>query len=160
MFVYKTGKLSYPIFFPDATMGVVRTLSAEDIKGTKTPGVLVNTYHLQKNVGKETLQKFGGIGEFMNWDGALISDSGGFQVMSLEKNKKGTVETTKRGVIFKESKKRSMTFTPEMSIRYQIALGTDLLVCLDDFGTPGESYKNSRAAVERTLNWAMRCKKT
>lgn len=86
------GRIPLPIFFPDATKAVVRTVDSSDIKNTNTPGILVNTYHLYKNPGAEVIKKFGGIKKFMGWDGAIISDSGGFQVMTLAKKKRGKGE--------------------------------------------------------------------
>ena len=79
-FKYKFGSLDFPIFFPDATRGVVRTLDSQDLIDTKTPGILVNTLHLYLDLGLPIVQKFSGIREFMNWKGAIISDSGGFQI--------------------------------------------------------------------------------
>jgi queuine tRNA-ribosyltransferase len=78
-FKYKGGKLSLPVFFPDATRAVIRCLDTTDIEGTDTQGVLVNTFHLWHELGDDVLKKFGGIKNFMGWKGACISDSGGFR---------------------------------------------------------------------------------
>lgn len=156
-FRYLNRRLKLPLFFPDATKGVVRTLDSQDLKKIKIPGVLVNTYHLYSLLGEELGGKFGGIREFMGWQGAVISDSGGFQVMSLARENKDNVKTTDYGITFKLNGQKT-TLSPEKSIRFQMSLKTDLIVVLDDFGTPGESYKESKEVVERTLKWAKRSK--
>ena len=155
-FKIKGGKLSCPLFFPDATRAVLKSLDSEDIKETKTLGVLVNTYHLYTDLGKRVLKKFGGIREFMNWQGGVISDSGGFQVMSLCKENEGKV--TDEGVIFNLSKKKKMKLTPEKSIEFQMLLKPDMAVVLDDFTMPGASKKQVQETVDRTVLWAKRCK--
>jgi len=158
-FKYKGGKLSLPVFFPDATRAVVKTLDFSDIELTKTPGVLVNTYHLWRGLGKDVLKKFGGIGEFMSWRGATISDSGGFQVMSLIKSKAMNGKVVDEGVIFHPGDAKRMILTPEKSIAFQISLKTDMIIALDDFTDPKASYEEAKESVERTVEWAKRAKK-
>ena len=80
-------KIPLPVFFPDATRAIIRTVDSKDIESTKTPGILVNTYHLYKDLGKNVLKGHGGVRDFMSWYGGVISDSGGFQVFSLGRNK-------------------------------------------------------------------------
>ncbi len=155
-FKTESGELKTPIFFPDATRAVVKALDAEDIKSTKTPGVLVNTYHLYTELGKRVLRKFGGVREFMNFKGGVISDSGGFQVMSLCKRYGGKV--TDEGVFFNLSKKKKIKLTPEKSIEYQMLLKPDMLVVLDDFTMPKATQKQALETVNRTVLWAKRCK--
>lgn len=153
-----TGKLDLPIFFPDATRAVVRTIDSEDIKSTKTLGILVNTYHLYKDLGKIVLKKHDGIRGFMSWKGGLISDSGGFQVMSLAKasSKRGSV--TDKGVTFQERGKKIL-LTPEKSIEFQMLLKPDMVVVFDDFTKPNATYDEAKETVERTILWAKRSKK-
>lgn len=158
-FKYKYGKLPLPVFFPDATRAVVKTLDSIDIASTGTPGILVNTYHLWQQLPKVTLDAFGGIREFMNWKGAVISDSGGFQVMSVIK--KGIVKgkIKDEGVIIYPGKNRKVVFSPEDSIRFQMSLGGDMVVVLDDFTDPKSKQKEAQESVERTISWAVRSKK-
>jgi len=156
VFKYKHGELATPLFFPDATKAVVRSVDSQDVINTRTPGILVNTLHLYLDLGKRVLKKFGGIGPLMGWTGALISDSGGFQVMSLAK--KGSGKVTDEGVSFYLNKKRKVLLTPEKSIDYQLKLKTDLLVVLDDFTPPGASYEEAKMTVTRTVAWAKRSK--
>ena len=153
----QAGDIPLPFFFPDATRAVIKTLDTVDIKNTKTPGILVNTYHLYLELGKQILKEYQGIRPFMRWDGALISDSGGFQVMSLAKiNKKGAV--TDKGVSFSQSKKKRILLTPEKSIQFQMLLRPDMLVVLDDFTMPKASYQQAKETVDRTVLWAKRSK--
>lgn len=155
-FKFKGGELTLPVFFPDATRAVVRTLDFEDVKNTKTPGVLVNTYHLYRELGGRVFKRFKGVRNFMSWDGAVISDSGGFQVMSLAK--KGMGKVTDEGVTFYPTKSKKILLTPEKSIQFQMELRPDMVVVLDDFTPPGSFEKTARKTVERTIDWAKRSK--
>jgi len=155
-FRYRRGRLKLPLFFPDATRAVVRSLTSEDVWRTGTRGILVNTLHLYWDLGEKVLTKFGGIAAFMNWSAAVISDSGGFQVVSLAK--KGLGKVTDEGVRFSLSKRKSLLLTPELSIRYQSLLNTDLMVVLDDFTEVKATKRQARESVERTILWAKRCK--
>lgn len=157
-FKSQNQRLNLPLFFPDATRAVVRAVDSVDIKNTKTPGILVNTYHLWQDLEKQVIQKHGSIREFMDWDGAVISDSGGFQIMTLAKTAGKRGKVTDQGVIFQYSKKKKIFFTPEDSIRFQMVLKTDLLVVLDDFTPPGATRTQAKETVDRTVLWARRCK--
>lgn len=149
--------LPYPLFFPDATRGEVRQLSLQDVKNVGLPGILVNTFHLLRLVGTEKTVEAGGIHKYLGWDGAMISDSGGFQVMSMVKRAGGGVSD--EGVIFEIDGERHH-FSPEDSIKYQMAMGTDLMVVLDDFTPLGVSREEAEVTVIRTTLWAKRCKET
>jgi queuine tRNA-ribosyltransferase len=157
-FKFKYGRLKFPVFFPDATRAVVRSLDTTDIENTGTQGVLVNTYHLYKEIGLAGIQKYGGVRKFMDFKGAVISDSGGFQVGSLIKKNPKLGKVTDEGVLFKLDNTRIM-LTPEESIRFQMSLGTDMVVVLDDFDAPDASVLENRNSVERTIKWAERSKK-
>lgn len=158
-FKYRYGQINLPVFFPDATRGVIKMLDFKDVENTYTPGVLVNTFHLWQGLNKKVLDKYGNIGKFMDWRGATISDSGGFQVMSQVK--KGIVKgiIKDEGVILYPGKNKRLVFSPEESIRFQIKLGTDMVIVLDDFTDPNSSYRQACESVERTLLWAERSKK-
>ncbi|MFC1727525.1 tRNA-ribosyltransferase family protein [Patescibacteria group bacterium] len=157
-FQYQGKSLKFPLFFPDATRAVVRTVDSLDIQKTQTPGILVNTWHLYRDLGKKIVEDRGGIRQFMNWPGAIISDSGGFQVMSLAKSGAYRGKVNDRGVVFRTSKKKKVLFTPERSIQFQMSLKTDLLVVLDDFTPPGADEKQAKETVDRSVLWAKRCK--
>lgn len=163
-FKSKNGKITLPIFFPDATRAVVRTVDSIDIHNTKTPGILVNTLHLFNKYGFEVIQKAGGVREFMNFHGGVISDSGGFQVGSLIKRKPKLGRVTDNGVIFKmqgetpSPKGGEVVLTPELSIKFQMSLGVDMVVSLDDFDAPNATFESAKESVERTIIWAKRGK--
>ena len=157
-FKTRSKKLKLPVFFPDATRAIVRTIDSSDIEETYTPGILVNTLHLYTDLGKKVIKKHGGIREFMSWNGGVISDSGGFQVMSIAKRAGVKGAVTDKGVSFFQGKNKVL-LTPEKSIEFQMLLKTDMVVVLDDFTPPNASYKQARETVERTILWARRSKK-
>ena len=149
--------LEYPLFFPDATRGEVRQLTLDDVKKVGLPGILVNTFHLLRLVGTEKTLEAGGIHEYLGWDGAMISDSGGFQVMSIAKKNGGNSTVTDAGVTFTIDGV-DHHFSPEDSIKYQMAMQTDLMVVLDDFTPPDATHEEAEVTVVRTTLWAKRCK--
>jgi len=149
--------LPYPLFFPDATRGEVRQLSFTDVKNVGLPGILVNTFHLLRLVGTEKTVDAGGIHKYLGWDDAMISDSGGFQVMSIAKKYGGNSTVTDAGVTFTLDGV-DHHFSPEDSIRYQMGMMTDLMVVLDDFTPLGVSHGEAEVTVNRTTMWARRCK--
>lgn len=153
----KGQTLPYPLFFPDATRGEVRQLTFEDVKKVGLPGILVNTFHLLRLVGTEKTLAAGGIHKYLGWDGAMISDSGGFQVMSIAKKYGGNSTVTDEGVTFTLDC-IDHHFSPEDSIRYQMAMQTDLMVVLDDFTPPDATHEEAEITVNRTTLWAKRCK--
>ncbi len=144
--------LQYPAFFPDGTRAVVRSLDSFDLKKAKVEGLIVNTYHLYKEPGDEFIRDLGGVGKFMNWDGLVVSDSGGFQIMSMiYKTSQGRI--TPEGVFFDDE-----VFTPERSIQVQFNLGSDIIIVLDFFTDPKASDDEVERSVEITTEWAKRCK--
>ena len=151
-------KIPLPAFFPDATKGVIKCLDSEDIERTKTPGILVNTYHLYQSLEEKVLKKHNGIRGFMSWQGGIVSDSGGFQVMTLAKASAKRGNITDKGVIFRPQGSKKVIFTPEKSIRFQMLLNPDMVIVLDDFTPPKASYKEAKETVERTVLWAKRSK--
>lgn len=151
----------FPVFFPDATRGVIKTLDSKDIEDTKTLGVLVNTFHLLKDIGIKRMNSLGGIKSFMDWKGFVISDSGGFQVGSLVKNPPAggpeLGKVTDYGVTFKLNGTKTV-LTPESSMEFQMSMGSDMVVVLDDFDAPNATTSEAVESVERTILWAKRAK--
>lgn len=147
-----------PVFFPDATRAVLKTLDSVDIKNTKTPGILVNTYHLFRELGIRVIDKHGGVSKFMNWDGGIISDSGGFQVMSVAKNHSGRSAITDEGVKFQLPGEKKLILTPAKSVEFQMSLKTDMVVVLDDFTPARAAREEAEDTVRRTLLWAQKSK--
>ena len=152
----------WPAFFPDATRAVIKSLDSVDIQSTKTLGILVNTWHLLTDPGPKIIKQAGGIKKFMNWNGPIISDSGGFQLMSLlksnPKNQHPRGKITDQGIQYQISKNKNLRLTPEKSIKFQFTLGTDLMVVLDDFTPPDATYAEAEETVRRTILWAQKCK--
>ncbi len=159
----KKRKLNLPVFFPDATQGVIRSIDSTDLKQAGIEGVIINTFHLMLQPGDEFLYKYGGIKQFMNWNGWVISDSGGFQIMSLIHKKKIIGEINSQGVIFKlnhlNGKKETINFTPEKSIQVQFNLGVDVMIALDYFTDPKADDFELKRSVDITIEWAKRAKK-
>jgi queuine tRNA-ribosyltransferase len=157
-FKSRNGPIPLPVFFPDATRAIVRSIDTTDLEATKTPGILVNTFHLWRELGHMTIKKFGGIGNFMDWHGGIISDSGGFQVMSVIKSGVMKGKVIDEGVVFYPSKNKKVILTPEKSIQFQMNLNTDMVIVLDDFTDPKVGYKEAKESVVRTIAWAGRSK--
>ncbi len=154
----KNKRYPLPIFLPDATQAVTRSLDSYDLKKIKVKGVVVNTYHLLSQPGMKVLKKAGGIKNFMNFDGLVVSDSGGWQVFSLIHRKKGRGKITDQGVFFPIGKNRHKLFSPEESIQTQFDIGSDIMICLDDFTDPQADKKQIKKSIERTILWAKKSK--
>jgi queuine tRNA-ribosyltransferase len=154
------GTLQLPVFFPDATRGVVRTADSRDLEGCGVQGMVVNAFHLSTRPGAGLIKQAGGIHNFMDWHRPIASDSGGFQLMSMIRENPRYGQITRRGVHFTDidgSRKKTL-FTPERSIRLQFDLGADLVICLDDCPSPDASRQEVEASVKRTVDWAERCR--
>lgn len=136
----------------------MRSIDTTDLELTQTPGILVNTFHLWQELDKNILNNFDGIGDFMDFRGGIISDSGGFQVMSVIKSGIMKGKIIDEGVIFYPSKKKKIILTPEKSIEFQMRLKTDMIIVLDDFTDPKANYEEAKESVERTIAWAKRSK--
>jgi queuine tRNA-ribosyltransferase len=150
------GKVLTPVFLPVGSQATVRTLTPEDIKETGFNMVLANTYHLYLRPGIDVIEKMGGLHRFMAWDGAILTDSGGYQVFSLAPFCKITDE----GVTFRSHIDGSEHFiTPELAVRYQETLGADVIMALDECSAYGDSQEKVRKATDRTHRWAERCLK-
>ncbi|MFH1183291.1 MAG: tRNA guanosine(34) transglycosylase Tgt, partial [Candidatus Moraniibacteriota bacterium] len=154
----KSGAIKTPFFMPDATKGFIRSLDNLDLKKLKMGPMVVNTYHLYLEPGIEVIKKAGGIHKFMNWNGPLLSDSGGYQIFSLIHKNPKMGRITDEEVTFKSPFNGSVhKLTPEKSIEIQFDLGVDMMVVLDDPPPNNYSKEKIKKAVERTLNWAKRC---
>lgn len=155
----KNGELQTPLFMPDATRGFVKLLSPEELVKTETQAIVVNTFHLYLQPGIELIKEAGGIHAFSGWKGPILSDSGGFQVLSLihGNSKIGKISDDK--VTFKSPLDGSWhEFSPEKSIQIQFDLGVDMMVCLDDCPPNEFSRPQLEESVARTIAWAKRSK--
>lgn len=149
------GEVPTPVFMPVGTNATVKALDPDDIREIGARIILSNTYHLALRPGHERVRDLGGLHRFMSWDRAILTDSGGFQVVSLAANR----SIDEDGVTFRSHLDGSVQrFTPEHAIAVQEALGADIAVCFDQ---PVPPHASSRRAVleatERTHRWADRC---
>lgn len=149
------GEYETPMFMPVGTQATVKTLAPEELKAIDCGIILANTYHLWLRPGEDIIDKAGGLHKFMNWDGPILTDSGGFQVFSLAKRK----DISEEGVKFKNQYNGDALFlTPEKSIEIQNKLDSDIAMSFDEcIGWPA-TYNYCKQSVERTLRWAKRGK--
>ena len=151
------GTFDTPMFMPVGTLANVKTLVPEELKDMNSGIILSNTYHLWLRPGEGIVEKAGGLHKFMNYDGPILTDSGGFQVFSLAKNKKKDI--TEEGVYFKSHiDGRNLLLTPEKSIEIQNKLDSDIAMSFDECPPASADYKYLKNSVERTLRWAKRGK--
>jgi len=145
------GDVATPGFMPVGTRGSVRGLDAADIRGIGGDIVLANTYHLMLRPGAEVVASLGGLQRFMGWDGPVLTDSGGYQIFSLEPR------VDEEGVVFRSSYDGSrVELTPEQAIAIQEALGADIAMVLDELVGLPAPIETVRNAMERTLRWSER----
>ncbi|MFP4031746.1 MAG: tRNA guanosine(34) transglycosylase Tgt [Desulfococcaceae bacterium] len=149
------GTAPTPIFMPVGTLATVKSLTPEDLTEAGAKIILGNTYHLYLRPGTEVVEPFGGLHRFMGWDGPILTDSGGFQVFSLAK----LTKITEEGATFQSHIDGSRhLLTPEKSIEVQIALDSDVIMCLDQCIPYPAAETEARDALELTTRWAERCR--
>ena len=150
------GKVQTPAFMPVGTQGTVKGLSPEDVRGTCTEIVLGNTYHLMLRPGAERVAALGGLHKFMNWPLPILTDSGGFQVMSLSELRK----VDERAVTFRSHLDGAMVeLTPERAIEIQMLLGADIAMQLDECLKLPAARDDIARAMQLSLRWAERSKR-
>lgn len=158
----RLGKIKYhgkeyetPMFMPVGTLATVKTLSPEEVKEAHAGIILANTYHLWLRPGENIVHKAGGLHKFMNYDGPMLTDSGGYQVFSLADPK----NISEEGVKFKNHLNGDSLFlTPEKSIAIQNKLDSDIAMSFDECPPASASYEYMKNSIERTLRWAKRGK--
>src|SRR6266481_10115057 len=150
------GAVETPVFMPVGTQGSVRALSPNDLRGAGATLVLANTYHLHVRPGEQVVEKLGALHRFMGWDRPLLTDSGGFQVFSLE----GSRRLDEDGVEFQSHVDGSRrTLTPERVTEIQWTRGADIAMAFDHVVPGGADEATARDALERTMRWLERCRK-
>lgn len=151
------GVMDTPVFMPVGTQGTVKTITPEEIKEIGAGIILSNTYHLFLRPGHELIREAGGLHRFMNWDGAILTDSGGFQVFSL-----GDLRKIKEsGVEFRSHIDGSLQFlSPEIATQVQMALGSDIVMAFDECAPYPCTHEYAKDSLERTTRWLKRCKET
>ena len=156
------GQVKTPVFMTVATSGVVKHLATAELRELGAPLILANTYHLLLNPGIDTFKRVGGLHHFMDWEGPILTDSGGFQVFSLTGRRihsHNLVKLTAEGVYFSSPRDgRRYYLTPEASLDMQVACGVDIAVALDECLALPASPAKIRQSVERTTAWAKRAK--
>lgn len=149
------GTFDTPIFMPVGTQATVKAMSPEELKTMGAGIILSNTYHLFLRPGHELVKEAGGLHSFMNWDGGILTDSGGFQVFSLGPLRK----ITEDGVTFRSHIDGSKQFlSPERATEVQMALGSDIMMAFDECVPYPADYAYAKQSTERTTRWAKRCK--
>ena len=147
------GKIRTPAFMPVGTAGTVKAMYPHEVKALGADIVLGNTYHLMLSPGAERIAALGGLHKFMNWPHPILTDSGGFQVMSLAKLRK----LDERGVVFQSHIDGSRhELTPERSMEIQRLLGSDIQMQLDECVRLPTSYEEAERAMRLSLRWAER----
>ena len=151
------GNIETPVFMPVGTQATVKACTIDDIKKTGSQIILSNTYHLMIRPGVERIKNAGGLHEFMNCDLPILTDSGGFQVMSLSKLNKIDLE---KGAIFNSHVDgKKFVLSPEESIRIQLGLNSDIVMIMDECPKKTDDYNVIKKSVQLSLNWAKRSKK-
>ena len=150
------GSIDTPAFMPVGTLGTVKSLFTDDLIKTGSQIILGNTYHLMIRPGIEVLNKFNGLHDYMNWQKPILTDSGGFQIMSLAKLNKIDINI---GAVFSSHiDGKKFVLSPEKSIQIQKAINSDILMVLDE--CPSLTYNKDKliSAIEISTSWAKRCK--
>jgi len=148
------GNIPTPVFMPIGTYGAVKTLSPQELENAGASIILSNTYHLYLRPGTDIISQAGGLHRFMAWERPILTDSGGFQVFSLAKLR----EISDEGVVFKSARDGSEhQMTPEIAMKIQRTLGSDIIMALDECPPGDATKKDVEAAVTRTSKWARQC---
>ncbi|MDO9211860.1 MAG: tRNA guanosine(34) transglycosylase Tgt, partial [Deltaproteobacteria bacterium] len=151
------GVFHTPAFIPVGTQATVKAMTPEELRDLGAEIILSNTYHLYLRPGHERIRRLGGLHRFMHWEHPLLTDSGGFQVFSLN----SLVKVSEEGVEFKSHLDGSRHFiTPEKAVAIQEALGADIIMCLDECTPYPASHEEAECSLQRTLKWSRRCRES
>lgn len=149
------GDIPTPVFMPVGTHGAIKALQSKELREMQTKIILSNTYHLHLSPGSELIQKAGGLHRWMDWQAPILTDSGGFQVFSLQKK-----SITEQGAEFKDQKGKKVLLSPEKSIEIQQNLGSDIMMAFDECIPYPASRKYTQESIDRTHRWLDRCIKS
>lgn len=153
------GRLKLPLFLPDGTQGVVRSIDAADLETSGITAVQMNVFHLMQKPGSSTIQALGGLHKMAGWKRPIFTDSGGFQVYSLLRQNAKSGSISDKGATFKpEGSDRKFNLTPEKSVQLQLSYGSDVIICFDDCTHVDDPQSEQEKSVTRTVAWARRCK--
>ena len=149
------GDIQTPVFMPVGTAGAVKAMTNESLEALDARIILANTYHLYLRPGHERIEKLGGLHEFMSWNGAILTDSGGYQVFSHRDLR----SINEEGVQFRSHIDGSKNlFTPEKVIDIQRALGSDIAMVFDDCTAYPTGYADAESSMELSMRWAAKCR--
>ena len=150
------GIVPTPVFLPVGSQGAVKTLTPAEVEDIGVGMILANTYHLYLRPGIDVIAEMGGLHRFMGWDGAILTDSGGYQIFSLAP----FCRVSDEGATFRSHIDGSQHFiTPESAIEFQEALGADIIMVLDECPAYDDSFEKVQKSMVRTHEWAERCQK-
>lgn len=153
------GELRLPVFLPDATQGVVRSVDSADLEECGIQAVVMNAFHLMQRPGSSTIQALGGLHRMCGWPQPIITDSGGFQAYSLIRQNARFGHLADSGILYRpEGSAGKIHLTPEKSIQLQLKYGADVVICLDDCTHVDDPLAAQQESVRRTIDWARRCK--
>lgn len=159
------GTIETPVFMPVGTKATVKTMKPEELKELGSQIILANTYHLYLRPGHKLIAKMGGLHKFMNWDGPILTDSGGYQVFSLGlgtklKTHRNLVKVKDDGVEFRSILDGSKHFfSPKKVMEIEHDLGADIIMAFDECPPAGASKRYAKTSMEKTHRWALECKK-
>lgn len=152
---FSRGIVETPAFMPVGTYGTVKAMTPEEVKKSGSQILLGNTFHLMLRPGTEIIKAHGGLHQFMNWEGPILTDSGGFQVFSLTALRK----LTEAGVVFRSPIDGSLVeLTPEKAIEVQLILNSDIIMVFDECTAYPAEFEVAKKSMELSLRWAARCK--
>ena len=154
-----SGPVRLPAFFPDATYGAIRAGAFEDVYAAGLMGCEMNSYHLMTKPGAKLVKSLGGLHGFTGYSGAILTDSGGFQLYSLIRENPEYGEIRDKEIIFRPDRGREkLTFTPEKCMQVQFQYGSDIMMALDMCTHPDDPIEVQRRSVELTVKWGERCR--
>lgn len=146
------GVIPTPVFMPVGTHGAIKALQTKELRDMDTKIILSNTYHLHLSPGADLIKKAGGLHKWMDWDRPILTDSGGFQVFSLQKK-----SIKEEGAEFKGPKGKNILLSPESSIQIQENLGSDIMMAFDECIPYPADRKYTMNSIDRTHRWLDRC---
>jgi len=150
------GPVDTPAFMPVGTAATIKAMTPEAVRDTGAQIILSNTYHLMLRPTAERIERFGGLHEFMNWPGPILTDSGGYQVMSLADLR----NIEEEGVTFRSHLDGSYhKLTPERAIQIQHLLGSDITMVLDECTSFPATEEEAKKSMDLSMRWAERCRK-
>ncbi|MDY2768393.1 MAG: tRNA-guanine transglycosylase [Eubacteriales bacterium] len=154
-----SGRVALPAFFPDATYGAVRAAGFEDVENAGLTGLEMNSYHLYSKPGARLIKTLGGLHAFTGYKGAILTDSGGFQLYSMIRENPDYGEIREKEILFRPDRgDEKMHFTPEKCIQSQFMYGSDIMMALDLCTHPDDPIEQQRRSVELTVRWGARCR--